>query len=425
MFKIIVSYFLFTIFLVADNSCIKCHPSEAKKCETSIHTTLKNAINITREVWGIKNSDVTLQTIPHSPLKIEEPKDLVDDFLRRKCLKCHLGVKNSGEKGMKRQKSCLACHTKHNDKEKCQTSKISTDKCLTCHNKQFVGTDYLGLFPKDHHHSFRAPLKKNGKYPSQKYGIDHHSLNEDIHHTLGMSCVDCHNNKNGKSWETGAKCIDCHQDLTKQNHPNYHSNISCSACHSSWNMSSYEMSVFRDDTADYEKWKDLTLQEDGYLTNFLTKALKSKKIIKPVMPDWIDMKQKKGIWYSGYRYKRWEHFILGNSDDGTIKILRPIFQYRISYRDKTGKMVLDDVSKVNGKDIEVWTPYSPHTITKKTKSCESCHENNLQTNILSNNTILDLQKPKNIINGSPLTRKQLNKLDSKKYKLIRAKSLFE
>jgi hypothetical protein len=52
-----------------------------------------------------------------------------------------------------------------------------------------------------------------------------------------------------------------------------------------WNISNYELSIFRDDSADYDKWKDLTLQEDGYLTKFLNKALKSKKMIKPVMPD--------------------------------------------------------------------------------------------------------------------------------------------
>jgi hypothetical protein len=161
------------------------------------------------------------------------------------------------------------------------------------------------------------------------------------------------------------------------------------------------------------------------LTRFLNKALKSKKEIKPVMPDWIDMKQKKGIWYSGFRYKRWEHFVLGNSDDGTIKILRPMFQYRISYRDENGTMILDDVSKVDGKNIEAWIPYSPHTITKKAKSCENCHNNNLQNNKESNNTILNLQKPKNIINGYPLTINQLNKLDSKEYKKIRAKTLFK
>jgi predicted CXXCH cytochrome family protein len=325
---------------------------------------------------------------------------------------------------MKRKKGCLACHTKHNTKGKCQLNKISNNKCLSCHNKEFVGTDYLGLFPKDFHHSFRAPLTKDGKYPSVKYGIDHHHLNEDIHHTIGMNCVSCHNNNNGTSWETGAKCTNCHTNLTPKNHQDYHKNISCSACHSSWNISSYELSVFRDDTANYQQWKNLTLQEDGYLTNFLTKALKSKKTIQPMMPDWVDKKMKKGIWYSGYRYRRWENFILGNSEDGKIKILRPLFQYRISYKDKNQNMIFDDINTINGKKIEAWIPYSPHTISKKAKSCEMCHNNQLILNqTKSNNEILDLSKPQNIIKGSLLNQSQLKKLQSQKYKKIRAKLL--
>ena len=425
MLKQILILLFIIINLFANDSCISCHPKEVKKCETSNHSTLKNAINITRKIWGIKDSNVTLQTLPYSPLKVNKPADLVDDFLRRKCLKCHLNISSSGEKGMQRKKSCLACHTKHNFNGKCQTKKIKNDKCLACHNKQFVGTDYLGLFPKDHHHSFRAPLTKDGLYPSQKYGIDHHSLNEDIHHTLKMTCVDCHNNDNGKSWEMGVKCIDCHKSPSKSNHPIYHKKISCSACHSSWNMSSYEFSVFRDDMADYEKWKDLTLQEDGYLSNFLNKALKSKKTIKPLMPDWVDKKLKKGVWYSGFRYKRWENFILANSDDGSVKILRPLFQYRISYRDENGTMILDDINKIDGKNIEAWIPYSPHTISKRAKSCEMCHNNKLQfATINKSNHILNLTQAQHIIKGSPLNKNQLKKLQSKKYKLIRSKLLF-
>jgi len=333
-------------------------------------------------------------------------------------------VKNSGEKGMKRKRNCLACHSKHKTKGKCQPKKIAMDKCLSCHNKEFVGTDYKGLFPKDYSHSFRAPLQKNGNYPSQKYGIDFHNLNQDIHYKKGMSCVDCHNNKNGKNWENGVACKECHKDLTKQNHKNYHNNISCSACHSSWNMSSYELSVFRDDMADYDKWKDLTLQEDGYLKKFLTKALKSKKKIKPVMPDWVDMKMKKGIWYSGWRYRRWEDFTLGNDENGMVKILRPIFQYRVSYRDANGTMLLDDVSSVDGKSLEAWSPYSPHTITKKAKSCERCHENNLLLkNSKKPNVIYDLKIPKNIEHGSALSEEQIYRLKSQKYKKERFKML--
>ena len=420
MFQVIVLLCIFISSLWAQD-CINCHQAQISKCQSSNHFTLKNAINITRNAWGIKDSNVTLQTLPLSKTQIKKPADLVDDFLRRKCLKCHLGVENSGEQGMSRKKNCLACHSKHSKIGKCQPEKIAMSKCLSCHNKEFVGTDYQGLFPKDYNHEYRAPLKKDGKYPEVKYGIDYHHLNQDVHFKLGMSCVDCHNNKNGENWESGTTCKECHKKPSKENHIAYHRDISCSACHSSWNMSSYELSVYRDDMADYAKWKDLILQEDGYLNNFLKKAIKSKKKIKPFMPDWLDMKLKKGIWYSGWRYRRWEDFVLGNDEHGKISILRPIFQYRVSYRDENGTMILDDVSSVDGKKLEAWVPYSPHTITKKAKSCERCHENVLQNKDYKKNTIFNLKIPQNIVKGTSLRQNQLDKLHSQKYKRVRAK----
>ncbi len=419
MLKITILLFIISFNLFAKQNCISCHPKEAKKCEKSNHTTLKNAINITRKAWGIKDSNVTLQTLPLPKIDIKKPSDLVDDFLRRKCLKCHLGVTNSGEKGSKRGKSCLACHYKHQTEGKCQPIKISNGKCLSCHNKSFVGADYLGLFPKDHSHSYRAPLRDNGNYPNKRYGIDFHHLNEDIHYKTGMKCTDCHK---GENWEKKLTCKECHKNPSKSNHPIYHKNISCNACHSLWNTNSYELSVFRDDTKDYKKWKDLILQEDGYLSKFLTKALKNPSL-KPKMPDWIEMKLKDGIWYSGWRYRRWEDFVLVNNKDGKIKIARPLFQYRISYRNKNGKMVLDDISQINGKKIEVWLPYSPHTISKRAKSCEMCHNNPLLFQKETKNEILNLKIPKNIAEGTPLTKQQLKRLKSEKYKKTRAKML--
>ncbi|NOX16236.1 MAG: hypothetical protein GXP61_09510 [Epsilonproteobacteria bacterium] len=424
MFKITVSLFILLSFLVAGNSCATCHPKASKNCQKSIHYTLKKAINITRVAWGIKDSNVTIQTLPLPKKEIKKPSDLVDDFLRRKCLKCHLGNKSSGEKGMNRGTSCLACHSPHQKNGKCQRKKISMSKCLSCHNKEFVGGDYLGLFPKDYDKSYRAPLTKDGRYPPRKYGIDFHHLSSDIHFQKGMSCVDCHK-KDDMQGIKKVSCTDCHKKLSKKNHTSFHKKLACSTCHSSWNINSYELSVFRDDTNDYKKWRNLTLQEDGYLTNFLTKALRSKKKIPPKMPDWITHKFQDGIWYSGYRYRRWEHFNLANSKDGRIMIVRPLFQYRISYRDKNGKMILDDVSKIDGKKIEVWLPYSPHTISKNAKSCESCHNNPLIINPQKTGyEALDLQIPNNIVDGYKLTKEQIKKMTSKKYKKIRAKILF-
>ncbi len=410
---------LFLLPLVLySNECLVCHPKKMKQCENSNHFTLKNSINITRQTWGIKDSNVTLQTLPEPRVKIEKPSNLVDDFLRRKCLKCHLNSKTIN----KTNNLCLSCHSRHIDKYDFKKAKPTQKKCLKCHNNEFVGTDYLGLFPHDYDKAYRSPISKDGYYPNKQYGIDFHHLSSDIHFQKGLSCVDCHNKKGNKSWEDKVDCKSCHQKISKSNHKNYHEKISCNTCHSSWSSSSYELNVLRDDTKDYNQWKRLTVQEDIYLEKFLKKALKSKIKPNPKMPDYLTNKLKDGIWYSGWKFRRWENIFLVNDKNGKIKIARPMFQYRISYKDKNGKMILDDVYKIDNKKIEAFIPYSPHTITKKAKSCEMCHENRIMLDKgLINSDILKGR----VINGSPFSNGQLEKLRSDFYKKERVKLLFK
>lgn len=412
-----IKYILLLIpFILYSNECLTCHPKKIEQCEKSNHYTLKNAINITRKTWGIEDSNVTLQTLPMPKDDISKPADLVDDFLRRKCLKCHLTSKTIN----KTQNLCLSCHNKHTSKDDFKKAKPTQEKCLKCHNNEFIGTDYLGLFPHDYDKSYRSPITKDGYYPDRPYGIDFHHLSSDIHYKKGMSCIDCHN-KNVDTWEAKVDCKSCHSDISASNHKTYHNNISCNACHSSWNISSYELNVLRDDTPNYKQWKRLKVQDDIYLEKFLTKALKSKKTIKPEMPDNITNELKDGIWYSGWRFRRWENFFLINSDDGKIKIAKPMYQYRISYKDKNGDMILNDQNKLDGKKIEAFLPKEPHTITKKAKSCEMCHENKI---MLDENLIYKDMLQGAILKGSALKQKQLKKLTSPLYKKDRAKMLF-
>jgi len=429
-----------------DMFCGSCHKKDIEGLHSSSHMSLKNEINKTRKMWGIKNSNVDLQSIPTPHGDINNPEDLVDDFLRRKCLKCHIGNQGSGEAGMYRGKGCMSCHMEYSSDGKYKGSDLTTkDKkpyakihklnsrppmsaCLSCHNKNFVGTDYLGLFPKDFDKSYRAPITKEGKYPRKMYGTSYHHLKEDVHYQAGLECVDCHkkdNIMNSSHINSTVLCMDCHKNISKiEAHESYHDNLSCTTCHASWQMSNYELSVFRDDIADYDKWKNLMNQEDAYLESFLKKAIKSKKKPKPFMPDWVNKTMKDGIWYTGWRFRRWEHLLLGNDIDGKVKILRPMYQYRISYRDKNATVVLNDVNVLNNDKIEGFSPYSPHTISKNAKSCESCHENSLLLKPVKNSgTVLDLLSGK-VVDGTPLTKDQLIKLQSKKYKRIRLKMLF-
>jgi len=413
--KIILLIFI-TISIYA-NECIKCHAAKMIQCKKSNHFTLKNAINITRQTWGIKDSNVTLQSLPQPKKDIRKPSDLVDDFLRRKCLKCHIASKTIN----KTNNLCLSCHNPHKNKFDKYKAKPTQSKCLKCHNNEFIGTDYLGLFPHDYDKSYRSPITKDGYYPNRPYGIDFHHLSSDIHYDKGMSCIDCHKKTNNKSWESKVDCKSCHSSLSKQNHKNYHKNLSCNSCHSSWNISSYELNVLRDDTPNYKQWKRLKVQDDIYLEKFLRKAIKSKKTIPPKMPDYITNELKDGVWYSGWKFRRWENFFLINSNDGKIKIAKPMFQYRISFKNKNKNMILNDVYKINGKKIEAFLPKEPHTIIKKAKSCEMCHENKIMLD--KNHINTNLLKGK-VMRGFLFTKEQLNKLNSPLYKKERAKLLF-
>lgn len=428
--------------------CAKCHQKDIQSVKNSLHVSLRDEINNTRKLWGIEDSNVTLQSLPHPHELVKEPKDLVDDMLRRKCLKCHIGNQGSGELGMYRGKGCMSCHIEYSEDGKYEGSDLSIkgkrpyakihamaektpmSACLSCHNKIFVGSDYLGLFPVDHDKSYRAPITKEGKYPKKIYGTNYHHLKEDIHFQKNLTCNDCHKKDEvmgvhgGKGSVPKATCKDCHKSLSANEAHTNHNNVACSACHASWQMSNYELSVFRDDRADYDKWKNLMAQEDTYLESFLNKAITSGNKPKPYMPDWIDETMQKGLWYSGWRFRRWESILLGNDAQGMVKILRPLFQYRISYRDENGKMILNDVSEIEGKKIEAFSPYSPHTISKNAKSCESCHENPLLLNPASKTgTVLDLFSGE-VKDGTPLSNEQIKRLQSDKYKKIRAGMLF-
>jgi predicted CXXCH cytochrome family protein len=412
--------FLFLILLslyLYGNECITCHSDKMKQCKNSNHFTHKNEINIVRKTWGMHDSNVTLQNLPQATKDIKKPNDLVDDLLRRKCLRCHLNNKEINPT----KNLCLACHNKHSSKLDSLKAKPTQEKCLKCHNNNYIGTDYLGLFPHDYDKAYRTPLTKDGYYPNRPYGIDFHHLSSDIHQKKGMSCIDCHKKTSTKQWEDTLNCSSCHTHLSTNNHHTYHKNLSCNSCHSSWNISNYELNLLRDDTSNYKQWQRLTLQEDPYLEKFLKKALKSKEPIEPKMLDYLSNKLKQGIWYSGWRFRRWENFFLINDKNGKIKIASPMYQYRISYKDANEKIIFDDVNKIDGEKIEAFLPRDPHTITSKSKSCEMCHENKimLDKNLINKNILQG-----KILKGSPLSQKQLQKLQSAKYKLQRAKTLF-
>jgi hypothetical protein len=62
-------------------------------------------------------------------------------------------------------------------------------------------------------------------------------------------------------------------------------------------------------------------------------------------------------------------YALGN---GKYAILRPMYQYLVSYVDEKGEVILD-----SKKTDWAFMPYVPHTISPFGRNCDACHLNSL------------------------------------------------
>ena len=227
--------------------CLPCHQKEISALEHSLHGSVAGVINQTRFLWGAQETAAPAIYGIKGPLKPlpdpdfspgpQKPENLVDDFLRRRCLRCHIHTRGPGGTGLYRATGCAACHMHYSDDGRYQgkdpaisksktgyptkhtwTRQISNEQCLHCHHQNHVGADYEGLFEHDYHDVFRSPLIQ-GKPKPRTHGLDYHHLSKDIHAERGLWCVDCHTKKdvmgNGVSYSYQMEvpkrsCRDCH-----------------------------------------------------------------------------------------------------------------------------------------------------------------------------------------------------------------------
>ncbi|WP_035588445.1 cytochrome c3 family protein [Hippea jasoniae] len=467
----------------AKKLCIKCHKKDIERLTNSMHYTLSSVINITRFAWDKqKNLLPTFAAIETSSLKqipdpatIKQPSDLVDILLRRKCARCHINSSEFQTTGTYRLSGCAACHAEYSKnghylgsdrvlygkKVYSKTHRLfkhpKMSSCLSCHNNEFVGTDYIGLFPQDYHKDFRSPIMPNGYFKPRIYGIGQHALQSDIHFRSGMTCVDCHK-KEGvmgdfkqHTFENEAvkvSCESCHGGyksnpklLTKEGlfittkgkklkpklfdknlyAHKYHQRVKCSACHSLWQSEHFGMNLYFDKSKlHYDMFKKLITQEDPYVEMFLKRALKNPST-PPKSYDYLDKTLKKGIWYQGWIARRWMPFILIVDNNGKYSVAREIFNYKLTYVNENGTVVFDNKSTAS-----IVMGYSPHTIGIYGKSCEACHNNKLQLNPdFYKGTVVEEFFKGMVINGRKLTKKELEKLTSPLYKKERSKILIK
>jgi len=439
--------------------CAGCHEDQIQKFMNSKHYSMIGMISQTRYLWG-ETSQLNLNSEENDwhNLKISNgktPAGLVDRLLVQKCFACHFNAdgKNNGA-GKIRSSGCAACHIPLDQNSgkplfghKMQ-KQVSDTVCLTCHNGNRAGADYYGYFEHDYHNDFQTPVGSKPYFEAYQ-----HRLQQDLHKQAGMKCMDCHLEHDIMDEAQAVKtCESCHggfnykTELPDQklkqfktdviSHKSFHKKVSCSACHAAWTFQDYGLHLYLDETNHHGPWLDYLWQGDINVTNYL--QAQDGKPEDEVEPAWsinhLTGERMPGIWYKAWTFRRWEGIILGKDENGYYQAVRPDYQYHITYVDSNDNIWLD--SKIpgtaDGKKGWSWDTYTPHTIGKKGRACESCHGNSLATGLGIRNNKDD--KPANpitipsepILNNArlltPFEQKRLLN-NSRDYRYWRAKQM--
>jgi hypothetical protein len=217
----------------AKQTCGKCHSEELHKIENSLMTTNSGLVAVDKYIFGEADS-------PNYHYHIKDVKNsAADKHIRDLCANCHLGAEKKEFGAItttSRGGGCNACHLNYSKKAtedlqnylksgKKELPKfhpsndvfISNTHCFGCHSRSSrISTNYEGwqetLIDAD-------TLKNDKKYKILEGNRVYTKKQEDIHHTKGMLCIDCHSSHevmgDGKQYaheEQAVKlqCADCH-----------------------------------------------------------------------------------------------------------------------------------------------------------------------------------------------------------------------
>ena len=217
----------------AKHTCGKCHEDELHKVEHSLMTTNSGLIAVDKYFFGEADS---LDYHYH----IKDIKDSPSDkHIRDLCANCHLGAEKTefGEiNQLSRGGGCNACHLNYtedskNDLENYLSSNktdlptfhpstdvfMSNTHCFGCHSRSSrISTNYEGW--QETLLDSSDIIGKEGFKVFEDERVYTYK-GEDIHHTKGMLCIDCHSSHevmgDGKTYsheEQAVKlqCADCH-----------------------------------------------------------------------------------------------------------------------------------------------------------------------------------------------------------------------
>ncbi len=261
-----------------------------------------------------------------------------------------LAVEYTEEQAELNRRVCNQCHV----------------SCLDCHYK-----------PQSGKHAFSRDVEPQTCYYGNGRGICHSGAEEfrrgtsyfrgyftnksDVHAEIGLSCLDCHLFMN-HNIERKAFCRDCHKGIEKKVKRGVHKNLSCEACHISYELGGYQIVVWG----------------PGIYWNMTTPLTKHKYYGK--MNTTLLIKNEKGIWIP---VKPVPHFVLNMKEK--------IQKTGLKFRNVEGRNFSNDAYIIFGTFKIKKNSYAvawlhmdkaSHGLSKG-KNCTACHLSGVQT-IMSN-----------------------------------------
>lgn len=369
--------------------CKECHAKQIAGCQDSVHYTLKHAINAVRQHFGMNRQLDKLTEIPTKNNHITT-ETLVNDMLRRQCLRCHVYSSGDDYPLVKRGTGCAACHMQFTNGKLDSHDFISPGlrQCLSCHYANHVGSDFIGSYEHDFNWEYRTPYTTKGPF-SRPYGVEQHDLVSDIHQKRGFTCLDCHTGKELAGQQPAVTCASCHDPAAGQlslpnlkvnngkyilttrdkveheiplpvhpAHVQYSGKVDCQVCHGQWGFNDRPTHLLRSLDDDVDPWERLTVQSNSTVERILEHNLYSDEDeLSLTMQDTITGHPLPGIWYQGYTSRRWEKLIIKMDTDGVIKVFRPLLDLHLSAVDENGSVIIDNFTGIDSG----LRPYTPHT----------------------------------------------------------------
>jgi len=220
----------------ADRSCgtANCHPDITERKNTNLMNNLSGMISVDRYVFNEQDNPDILTYFE------ELGNSAADEHLKNMCVRCHLGNPKT-ETGHVNEKSrgggCIACHISYDEfaatallTHKIDNNdtaylnfhpsismKVTNQHCFGCHSRSGrISTSYEGW----HETILSAEeMPDNKDFRLVEDSRVFRFIEEDVHHSLGINCIDCHNSfelmGDGNIYshqenQTTISCEDCH-----------------------------------------------------------------------------------------------------------------------------------------------------------------------------------------------------------------------